>query len=61
MSSNLVCRSRRGEVGKIRKKKTGDKLADARAAIGLTLMGKSPQHKILDRHKRHGWVGLNQE
>lgn len=49
---NLVCRSRRGEVGKRRKKKTGDKLADARAAIGLTSTGKrTPSTNF--------WIGTN--
>lgn len=42
------------EVNSGGRKKTGDKLADVRAAIGLTST-KNPSTKFLDLAKRHGW------
>jgi hypothetical protein len=54
MSSNLIYGSRRGEVGK-RREKTGAKLADTRAAIGLTSTPEVPGSKILDLRRTSWW------
>lgn len=48
------------EVKSGQQEKTGAKLADARAAIGLTSTAKVPSTKILDLHKTSWWE-LNQE